>query len=80
MSLGTFRKITFFPFERITIDDDCDIHEEDDNDTQVRAMPSVKYIEQYYQDLLKCEFKQRPIIRWPGDYDLEDPTKRARKK
>ncbi|CAF3767738.1 unnamed protein product [Rotaria sp. Silwood1] len=63
-----------------TIDDDCDIQEEDDEDTQVRAMPSAKYIEQYYQDLLKCEFKQRPIIIRPGDYDLEDPTTHARKK
>ncbi|CAF5111821.1 unnamed protein product [Rotaria sp. Silwood1] len=63
-----------------TIDDDCDIQEEDDEDTQVRAMPSATCIEQYYQDLLKCEFKQRPIIIRPGDYDLEDPTTHTRKK
>ncbi|CAF3372710.1 unnamed protein product [Rotaria sp. Silwood2] len=63
-----------------TIDDDCDIQEEDDEETRVRVMPSAKYIEQYYQDLLKCEFKQCPIIRRPGDYDIEDPTTHTRKK
>ncbi|CAF2955074.1 unnamed protein product [Rotaria sp. Silwood2] len=63
-----------------TIDDDCDIQEEDDEETRVRVMPSAKYIEQYYQDLLKCEFKQCPIIRRSGDYDIEDPTTHTRKK
>ncbi|CAF3889508.1 unnamed protein product [Rotaria sp. Silwood1] len=63
-----------------TINDNCDIQEEDDEETRVRVMPLAKYIEQYYQGLLKCEFKQRPIIRRPGDYDIEDPTTHARKK
>ncbi|CAF4460787.1 unnamed protein product, partial [Rotaria sp. Silwood2] len=63
-----------------TIDDACDIQEEDDEETRVRGMPSAKYIEQYYQDLLKCGFKQRPITRQSGDYDMKDPTTNARKK
>ncbi|CAF3287213.1 unnamed protein product [Rotaria sp. Silwood2] len=63
-----------------TIDEDCNVQEEDDEETRVRVMPSAKYIEQYYQDLLKCEFKQRRITRQSGDYNIEDPAAHARKK
>ena len=37
-------------------------------------------MEQYYHDLLKCEFQQLPIVRRGGDYDLEDPTNHIRQK
>ncbi|CAF5140030.1 unnamed protein product [Rotaria sp. Silwood1] len=37
-------------------------------------------MEQYYHDLLKCEFQQLLITRRGGDYDLEDPTEHIRQK
>ncbi|CAF1169925.1 unnamed protein product [Rotaria sordida] len=43
-------------------------------------MSSENHMEQYCQDLFKCQFKQRPIIRCPGDYDSEDPTTYVRRK
>jgi len=54
--------------------------DDDDEETQAQVMLSSRHMSKYYQDLFKYEFKQRPIIRRPGDYDLKDPTTHVRRK
>ena len=49
-----------------TIDDENYDDAEDDDEQ------STTYMEQHYQNLSNCMFKDRPIIRRRGDYDLED--------
>ncbi|CAF1328449.1 unnamed protein product [Rotaria sordida] len=61
-----------------TTADDFDFDEYDE--TKVQKKQSTTLMEQYYHDLLKCEFQQLPITRRGGDYDLEDPTKHIRQK
>ena len=52
-----------------------DVEDDDEQSTQ-----STTYMKQHYQNLFNCIFKDRPIIRRPGDYDLEDPTSPVRQK
>lgn len=37
-------------------------------------------MEQHYHSLFNCIFRERPIIRHRGDYDIQDPTLHAREK
>ena len=53
---------------------------EEDNGESMSSTPSPTYMEQNYQSLFNCIFKERPITRCRGDYDLEDPTLPVRQK
>ncbi|CAF3936760.1 unnamed protein product [Rotaria sp. Silwood1] len=65
-----------------TTADDFDEDEDEDeyDETKVQKKQSTTLMEQYYHDLLKCEFQQLLITRRGGDYDLEDPTEHIRQK
>ncbi|CAF5068881.1 unnamed protein product, partial [Rotaria sp. Silwood1] len=65
-----------------TIDDDVydNIDIERDKEELISAIPSTTYMEQHYQSLFNCIFRERPITRRQGDYDIEDPTSRVREK
>ncbi|CAF4741823.1 unnamed protein product, partial [Rotaria sp. Silwood2] len=60
--------------------DDFHADEDEYDETKAQKKQSTALIEQYYHDLLKCEFQQLSITRRDGDYDLEDPTKHIRQK